>query len=88
MLMFRTTYNIRDILKKIVNIFVKYFYDWKHFSFEIAHYNFWCEYPFISILPHRCGDAVKRKKFQLIYSFLDNKYSNFIDEYKTKKIES
>ena len=88
MLIFRTTYKLGDILKKIKNIFVKFFYDWRHFWFKIAHYNFRCEYPFIVILPSKIWNKVKLKKFKLIYSFLDKKYCKFIDEYKTKKIKT
>ena len=85
---FRTTYKLTDILKKVINIFVKFFYDWKHFWFKIAHYNFWCEYPFIVILPSKLWNKVKLKKFKLIYSFLDKKYCDFINEYKTKEVKT
>ncbi len=88
MLIFRTTYKLSDILKKIKSIFVKFFYDTKHFWFKIAHYNFWCEYPFIAILPTNLWNTVKRRKFELIYSFLDKKYSDFVDRYKSKPIKT
>ncbi len=88
MLIFRTTYKAKDIIKKVKNIFVNYFYNWSHFWFKVAHYSFWCEYPFVIFLSHKLKDKVIYKKFNLIYSFLDKKYKNFINEYKTKNIKT
>jgi len=88
MLVFDTTYNWKDIIKKIVSIFVNYCYNCKYFWFRIAHYGFWCEYPFINLLPSSLQNKIIRKKFHLIYSFLEKKYINFINKYKTKKIKT
>lgn len=88
MLLFNTTYKLQDIIKKMISIFVIYFYNLKHFWLKIAHYNFWCEYPNICILPKKIRKKVINKRFKLIYSFLDNKYNNFIQKYTTKQINT
>lgn len=72
------------ILRKMVK---KFFYDVPHFGLKIAHYNFWWEFANSNLLPFGLSKKVKLKRHELIFHFLNTKYSDFIDEYKNKEIE-
>jgi mannosyltransferase OCH1-like enzyme len=67
-------------------MFTKFFYDIKHFGFSIAHYNLWGELADFNLLPFRLKMHIKHKRFDLTYKFLVTKYSDFIKNYKYKKI--
>lgn len=75
------------IMVKSLSMLKKFFYDLNHFGIKIAHYNFWGEFAGFNLLPKNINLKIKQHQFKLNYDFLINKYSSFISEYKTKKID-
>lgn len=77
-----------SIIKKLINIISKYFYDIKHFNICVAHYNFWCEFANFNLLPFGLNKKVKEKKFYYVYNFLSAKYADFIKGYTNEKTKA
>lgn len=77
---------VKQYLSTLVQIIKKYPYDFYNFGLKIAHYNFRWEFANSGLLPFWLNKTIKQKKNDLIYNFLNTKYENFINEYKTKNI--
>lgn len=67
-------------------MFSKYFYDVPHFWFKIAHYNFWWEFANSNLLPKKLCKKIKDTRLSLNIRFLTLRYTDFIENYKNKKI--
>jgi hypothetical protein len=74
------------IIKKAINMIIKYFYDIRYFGYGIAHYNFWGEFANLNFFTNNINNIIKKKRYELTIKFLQNEYKDLINEYKHKKI--
>ena len=74
-------------IKKLVNIFLDFFYDIKHFWFQIAYYSILSKFSRLPIFPQKTKNKIQDRKTSLIFNFLNSKYSDFIREYRDKPLE-